>query len=96
MAVEIRQPPPQVAEVTNLSLDLDTLCARLERDLGTVGDPLLPALLVADNVVRQAKHLRTVLLMHARECGQSWAAISDATSVPPTTWRTRLRTAEGD
>jgi hypothetical protein len=96
MTVEIRPQPSQVVEVADLGLELAALCTRLERELGTVADPLLPALLVADNVVRQAKRLRTLLLAHARERGQSWAAISDATRVPPTTWRTRLRTAEGD
>lgn len=78
---------------TDAVLELNDATVRLRRQLadqlGGVEDPLLPGLVLADDLVRQAKLLRALLLDHARRRGQSWAVISAATSVPSTTWRDR-------
>lgn len=80
---------PQIDAVRELSSATVLLRRQLADQLDGVEDPLLAGLSLADELVQQAKLLRALLLNHARRRGQSWGAISAATSVPATTWRDR-------
>lgn len=96
MTVETGQHPPQVQAVNEANRRVRRLRHDLVEGIQGADEDVLSALLVTDDLVRQAEALRRLVLAHTRRRGLSWAAIATATGVPPTTWRTRHQRSTGE
>lgn len=82
------------AVITDMVTPTETL--RLQVREGVIGDgiPLMPQLAAVELFIGTLKQARFELLRHERARGASWAEISNATGIPPSTWRNRYRRGE--